>query len=166
MIASIVVAAAYACLAVISVLLVLIDLRTHRLPNRVVLPGYLAGSILFAVAALLSADVGRLVRAAAAMAVLFVCYFVVRLVSPASLGGGDVKLAGLLGLYLGWVGWDAVLIATIATFLIGGFHALLLLSLRRADRRTRIPFGPALIGGAWAALLVTGLPEAIGAIWR
>ncbi len=163
MIASIVVAAAYAYLAVISVHLVIIDARTHRLPNRVVLPGYGVGGILFTIASLFSADLGRLVQAAAGMAILFVCYFAVRLVSPTSLGGGDVKLAGVLGLFLGWVGWDALLIGTIATFLIGGVHALVLLSLRRADGRTRIPFGPSMIGGAWLALLVAAVPEMVGA---
>lgn len=166
MIAWVVVVVAFGALAVISASLVITDVRTHRLPNRVVLPGYLVGTLLFVIASVLAGDPGRMVRAAAGMSILFACYFVARLVSPASLGGGDVKLAGLLGLYLGWAGWNALLIGTIATFLIGGVHALVLLSLRRADRRTRIAFGPAMIGGAWLALLMTMLPEAIDTFWR
>ena len=94
------------------------------------------------------------------MVILFACYFAIRLASPGALGGGDVKLAGLLGLYLGWMGWEAILIATLVTFLIGGIHALVLMSLRRAGRGTRIPFGPAMLGGAWVALVAAVVPAA------
>jgi leader peptidase (prepilin peptidase) / N-methyltransferase len=149
---------AFAYLAVVSVMLTVIDIGTHRLPNRIVLPSYGVGVALLIVAALLASDAGRLTRALAGLAILYVAYFAMRFASPTSIGGGDVKLAGLLGLYLGWMAWDGLLIATVAAFVIGGAQAMILLARRRAHRRTRIAFGPAMIAGAWLAIAALALP--------
>ncbi|HWM17623.1 MAG TPA: A24 family peptidase [Microbacterium sp.] len=154
-------AAAFLYLAVISVILVVIDVSTHRLPNRVVLPSYVVAVVLFAASSAFSADPGRLFRAIAGMVILFGCYFVMRLASPVSIGGGDMKLAGLLGIYFGWVGWSALLVGTAAALLIGGAQAIVLIVLRRADRRTRIAFGPAMLGGAWLAIAAIMLPALV-----
>ncbi|MCR2763399.1 A24 family peptidase [Microbacterium sp. zg.B48] len=151
--------AAFAYLGVLSIVLVIIDLRAHRLPNRVVLPGYAVALLLFAAASTLDGHPARLLRAVAGMAILFACFFAMRLASPASLGGGDVKLAGLLGLYFGWIGWGGLVIGTAAAFLIGGAQAIALILLRRADRRSRIAFGPAMLGGAWVAIAMAALPN-------
>lgn len=157
---------AFAYLAVISVVLSVIDIRAHRLPNRVVLPGYAVGIALLGIASLLAGDAAPLLRALGGMGMLFVGYLALRLASPSSLGGGDVKLAGLLGLYLGWLGWSGLLVATAAAFLIGGAQAIAVLMRRRGDRRTRIPFGPAMIGGAWLAIAVTVLPVLVQPVTR
>ncbi|SDH33058.1 prepilin peptidase [Microbacterium pygmaeum] len=149
---------AFLYLAVISVVLWVIDAGTHRLPNRIVLPGYAVGVGLLGIATALGGDPQRLGRALLGMGALFAGYFILRMASPTSIGGGDVKLAGLLGLYLGWLGWSGLVIATAAAFLIGGVHALVLLARRRATRSTRIPFGPAMIGGAWLAIVLSVLP--------
>lgn len=160
---SIVTAIAFGYLAVISVVLAAIDISTHRLPDRIVLPSWLTGFVLFVIASVLSADPGRMTRAALGMAALFAAYFLMRVVSPGSIGGGDVKLAGLLGLYLGWIGWSALLIGSAAAFVVGGGYALVLLARRRADRHSRIPFGPAMIVGAWLGILAIGVPRAVSA---
>lgn len=151
-------ALAFAYLAVASVILTVIDIGTHRLPNRIILPSYGVGAVLLIIAAFLASDPERLARSLAGMAILFGVYFAMRFVSPTSIGGGDVKLAGLLGLYLGWMGWDGLLLATAAAFLIGGGQAIVLLLRRRADRKTRIAFGPAMIAGAWLAIAALALP--------
>jgi leader peptidase (prepilin peptidase)/N-methyltransferase len=70
------------------------------------------------------------------------------------MGFGDVKLAGLLGLYLGWLGWSPVWIGTLAGFLLGGLAGVALLVARRAHRRTAIPFGPSMLAGALLAVLL------------
>ncbi|MDQ3465383.1 MAG: prepilin peptidase, partial [Actinomycetota bacterium] len=75
------------------------------------------------------------------------------LISPEGFGFGDVKLGGLLGLYLGWLGWDFVILGVVAGFLIGTVIALVLMALRRASLRTPVPFGPALLAGALAAVV-------------
>nr|WP_315267215.1 A24 family peptidase [Microbacterium lemovicicum] len=143
----------YAWLAAASVVLTAVDVRTHRLPDRVVLPGYAVGIVLFAIAAALTNDPGPLLRAVVAGAALFTGFLLLRVVSPAGLGGGDVKLAGVLGLFLGRIGWDAVLTGLVVAFLIGGVSALVLLALRRARRSTALPFGPFLLAGAWCGIL-------------
>ena len=143
---------AFAYFAAISILLSVVDMREHRLPNKVVLPSYAVALTLLITAAVLAADAERLLRATAGMVIMFAFYLGVRLASPASIGGGDVKLAGLLGVYLGWLGWGELVLGAAAAFLLGGAHALVLLLAGRADLRTRIPFGPAMIAGAWVAI--------------
>jgi leader peptidase (prepilin peptidase)/N-methyltransferase len=64
-----------------------------------------------------------------------------------------VKLAGVLGLLLGWLGWGPVIVSVLAAFVIGGVIALILLLARRASRSSHIAFGPSMILGAWVALM-------------
>ncbi|HET8984462.1 MAG TPA: prepilin peptidase [Trueperaceae bacterium] len=151
--------AAFLYFAAISIVLTLIDLDTHRLPNSIVLPAYPVAGVLFAAIGLLTGEWNSLLRAAVGMAVLYVFYFALRLVRPGGMGGGDVKLAGIIGIYLGWVGWGALAVGAFSAFLFGGVFGLALIALRRAGRKSAIPFGPWMILGAWAGIL-TG--EAIG----
>lgn len=157
--AALVVTVAYLGFAAISIALALIDAATHRLPDVVVLPSILVGILLLGVACLCGADGRAFVRAVVAGAALFCLFLVLRIVSPAGMGGGDVKLAGVVGLALGWLGWEVLLIGVLSAFLLGGAVAGVLLLARRADRRTRIPFGPFMLLGAWAGIL---LGEAFG----
>jgi leader peptidase (prepilin peptidase) / N-methyltransferase len=73
--------------------------------------------------------------------------------SRGDLGGGDVRLALLLGLYAGWLSLVHLAIAVVAAFAAAGLFALLLVVLRRAGRRTHIAFGPFLIAGTLFAVL-------------
>jgi leader peptidase (prepilin peptidase)/N-methyltransferase len=93
-------------------------------------------------------------RGLLAMALLAGGYFALAKAYPGGLGLGDVKLAGLLGLYLGWLGWRPVLVGTFAGFLLGGLLGVALLAARRAHRRTAIPFGPFMLAGALLALFL------------
>jgi leader peptidase (prepilin peptidase)/N-methyltransferase len=70
------------------------------------------------------------------------------------MGLGDVKLAGVLGIALGWVGWGAVVVGGFAAFLLGGVFGIALMVTRRAGRRTGIPFGPWMILGAGVGAVV------------
>lgn len=74
---------------------------------------------------------------------------------------GDVKLAGVIGLVLGWVGWSALAVGALAAFLLGGLAAAILIVARRASRTSGIPFGPWMLGGAWVGILL-GEPIARG----
>jgi leader peptidase (prepilin peptidase)/N-methyltransferase len=80
---------------------------------------------------------------------------VLALISPRSLGMGDVKLAGLLGLFLGWLGWDAVVLGAAAGFIVQAVVALLLLAGRRIGLRGELPFGPSMLVGAALAIFLT-----------
>jgi len=153
---TVVVAAAYLWFAAASIVLTVIDLDTFRLPNAIVLPSIGVGVILLTVASLLGSEWGQLLRALAAAAILFLFYLVLRLVRPDAMGGGDVKLAALVGLHLGWIGWDAVAVGFFAAFLTGGVYGVALMLLRRAGRRTAIPFGPWMLLGAWAGIIFGG----------
>ena len=86
------------------------------------------------------------------MAALYAFYFVLRLARPGGMGGGDVKLAGVVGLYLGWVGWGALAVGAFAAFVFGGVFGIALMVAKRAGRKTAIPFGPWIILGAWTGV--------------
>src|SRR5665811_82043 len=96
--------------------------------------------VLLLVPTVVTGQWGWLLRAVLAGGALFVVYLVLALVSPGGggLGFGDVKLAGLLGLLLGWLGWGAVVVSVLAAFVIGGVIAMILLIARRASRSSHI----------------------------
>jgi leader peptidase (prepilin peptidase)/N-methyltransferase len=150
---------AYLYFAALSIVLTLIDLDTHRLPNGIVLPSYLVAGTLLTLAAWLGGDWAAWARSGIGMAALYTLYFVLRLVRPGGMGGGDVKMAGVIGLYLGWVGWGALAVGAFAAFLFGGVFGIALILARRAGRKTAIPFGPWMILGAWTGLFAG---EAVG----
>lgn len=150
--ANVFVAVAVLYFAVISVALSLIDLKTHRLPNAIVLPSYLVSFLLLTLACVLGGDWTALLRAAIAMVVLFAFYALLRAIRPDGMGGGDVKLAGLIGIQLGWFGAGSVIVGTLAAFVLGGLFGIVLLLSRRAGRRTAIPFGPWMLAGAWVGI--------------
>jgi len=140
-------------LAAITIALALIDLDTHTLPNRIVLPAYPIGVLLLVVATIASGDWGDLLRASIGSAALFAFYLVLVLVYPGGMGLGDVKLAGVLGLFLGYLGWPALIIGAFAAFVLGGLYAIVLLVTRRVARTGGIPFGPWMLAGAWVGIL-------------
>jgi leader peptidase (prepilin peptidase) / N-methyltransferase len=144
---------AYAYLAVISIALALIDIDVHRLPNALVLPGYAVGVVLLGAAALLTGDLVALGRLAAGAGILFALYLVLAIVAPRGMGLGDVKLAGVLGLFLGYLGWGQLAVGAAAAFLLGGVFSVVLIALRRAGRKSGIPFGPWMLAGAWVGIV-------------
>jgi leader peptidase (prepilin peptidase) / N-methyltransferase len=143
---------AFLFLAAVGVLLAVIDLQHRLLPNRVVLPSIGIGAVLLLVAALGEQDWDALRRAVLGAVVLFAVFLVLAFVSPSGLGMGDVKLAALLGLYLGWIGWGAVVVGGAAGFVIQALLALVLLAGRRIGLRGELPFGPAMLLGAAVAI--------------
>lgn len=143
---------AFLAVAAGGMLLALIDLRHRLLPDRVVLPSLCIGLLLLAVAALGEGSWAPLVRALLGAVVLFAAFLVLALISPSGLGMGDVKLAALLGLYLGWLGWDAVAFGAAAGFVVQALLALVLLASRRIGLKGELPFGPALLLGAAVAV--------------
>lgn len=140
--------AACAYLLVLAVRLAVIDVRSHLLPNRLVLPAYGVAGVLLLSAAWASADAGGAVRIVAGATLLWVFYFLIRLAHPPGMGFGDVKLAGVLGLYLGYTGWTSLLYATLLGFLLGGVWGVLIVVSRRGNLKTAIPFGPFMLAGA------------------
>ena len=130
---------AYLYLAAIAVALAMIDLTDLRLPNQIVLPSYLVAGALLVPAAVAAGTLAPVVRAVTAMAALWLFYYGIRAANPRGMGFGDVKLAGLLGIYLGWLGWSSVVVGAFAGFLLGGLAGAALMMLRRAGPQERDP---------------------------
>lgn len=143
---------AFLYFAAISVALSVIDLDTQRLPNVIVLPSLIVGSVLLGASSLVSGDLGSLASAGTGMAGLFILYLIIALVSPRGMGFGDVKLAGVLGLYVGFLGVGPLLIGAFAAFVLGGLFGIGVMLARRG-RRHGIPFGPWMFAGAWVGIL-------------
>jgi len=139
---------------IVGVRLSVIDWRTHRLPNRIVLPSYPAALVILGAAAASAGDWHRIVGMLAGGAVLWVGFVVLHLLYRQGLGFGDVKLAGLLGLYLGFAGWTQLWWGPFLALVLGGGWSLLLVATRKATLRTSIAFGPFLIAGAALTLAV------------
>jgi leader peptidase (prepilin peptidase)/N-methyltransferase len=146
---------AYLYLAAVGVALAFIDIAIRRLPDPLTLPSYAIGAALLGAAAPFTDDGGsRFLYALAGMGALLLFYAVQWYFLPGQIGLGDVKLAGVLGLYLGWLGLDGLLLGVFAIHVLGGLYALGLLAARRADRKATIPFGPFMLAGTLVAILV------------
>ncbi|HEX9066289.1 MAG TPA: prepilin peptidase [Streptosporangiaceae bacterium] len=148
--------AAFGYLAVAGVALAQVDTAAQRLPDRLTLPAYPAVVLLLALAAAAGHAWPAFGRALLAGLVLAAAYLVLGLASRGQLGGGDIKLAGLLGLALGWLSWGAVLAGAALGFVLAAAAGLVLLATRRASRRTMVSFGPYMLTGA-LIVAVSGL---------
>ena len=139
---------AFLVLAVAGTLLAVVDVEHRLLPTRFLRPAFAAGAALLAVAAAAEGEWAALFRALLGSAVLYAGYLALAVVSPSGLGMGDVRFAAVLGLYLGWFGWDAVLVGAVAGVVVQAALALVLLAARRVGLRSSVPFGPAMLVGA------------------
>lgn len=146
---------AFLYFAAISIALALIDLDTQRLPNVIVLPAYLVAAVLFTAAAALTGAWIPLATAAIGALATGSLYLVLALARPGGMGMGDVKLAGVAGFFLGWLGVPELVLGTVAAFILGGVYGVGMLLAGRG-RRSAIAFGPWLLAGAWVAILAAG----------
>jgi leader peptidase (prepilin peptidase)/N-methyltransferase len=134
--------------------LAVIDGYQRLLPIRVLYP-VLATTIAILLADTIDHRVWRqLLIAVACGAVWFAAYFLINLAAPHALGFGDVRLVGLLGLSVGWLGVSVVFIAFFASNILGILGALAMIAAGRAERSTQIPYGVYLALGAGVAVLV------------
>jgi leader peptidase (prepilin peptidase)/N-methyltransferase len=145
---------AYLYLAAITVALAMIDIDVRRLPDAIVLPSYGVALVLLLLPAILDSRWDDLLRAVLGGLALFAGYFLLVLIKPGAMGFGDVKLAGVLGIYLGWLGWGVLLVGAFAGFLLGGVYGIVLMLAGRAGRKSKIPYGPFMLAGAMLAVLV------------
>jgi leader peptidase (prepilin peptidase)/N-methyltransferase len=147
---------AFLALGATGVVLGTVDVRRHRLPDVVTGPALVVGALLLAGAAALGGADGTWSaygRAWAGAFTLGAVYAALHLLRPADLGFGDVKLAVLLGLHLGWLGWGVLVAGGFLGFVVGGLVGVGLLLTRRATLRSAVPFGPSMLVGALLAVL-------------
>ncbi len=132
----------------------LIDLEHKILPNKIVYPSVVIAVPLLAITAALGPGLDDWVRALLGGVAGAGGFLVVALISPAGMGMGDVKLAGLIGLFLGYLGWGRLVLAFFAAFAVGAVVGIGLMLAGRAGRKTAIPFGPFMALGAVISCLV------------
>lgn len=131
----------------VGVALAAIDWRTCLLPTRILAPTYLALVPLVVIAALAAGEPRLLVGAAIGWALMGGLYLVLWIVYPAGMGFGDVRLSGIIGIVLGYLGLGELALGAWSGFLLGGLGGLVLVALRLIDRKNN-PFGPWMLIGA------------------
>jgi leader peptidase (prepilin peptidase)/N-methyltransferase len=148
---------AFCYLAAVGVALAIIDIQHQRLPDALTLTSYPVALVLLGLAALGTAHGARhFADALIGMAAMGLFYLLQALIYPAGLGWGDVKLSGLIGLYLGWLGAAAVVEGLLAGYLLAALAGIALLATRRATRKSQLPFGPFMLAGALIAIVMSG----------
>lgn len=159
-------ALAWVLVASFGVALAIIDWRTYRLPNGLVLASLFAALALLAVDSIAVSSWAAYGRAALAGLGLAVFFFLLRILSRGGMGMGDVKLAGVLGFVLGYEGWAFVYVGAFLGFLLGAIYGVGLMLLSGAGRKTKVPYGPFMLAGAWLSLWATPWVESLLFPWR
>ncbi len=144
---------AFLVLVAVTVALSAIDFELRRLPNRILAFAFVAGVVLLVPAVLLAGRPDLLVSAAVGAVGSLAFYLLLALISPRGMGMGDVKLAGVLGLYLGALGWAQLAVGVIAAFAVGAIAGAIVLIARRSLADRRVPFGPWMFAGAWIGIV-------------
>ena len=129
-----------------------IDLTHLVLPRGIVYITLAIVAVLLLLAALATHQWLRLLVAGAVALVWFVIFYLMNLVNPRILGFGDVRLAPLLGLTLGWLGVPYALLGFFVANLLGAVIGLVLIATKRRRRDQPIPYGAFLALGAATAL--------------
>jgi leader peptidase (prepilin peptidase)/N-methyltransferase len=145
---------AYLVLAAALVALSAIDFETFLLPNRIVYPLTLVMLALLALGTAADGEFGDYGRGLLGGVVAFLVFFVLHLVSPRSMGFGDVKLSFTLGLSLGVLGWGELFLGLFLGFFYGAVIGILLIVTKLRSRGQAVPFGPFLAAGAMTAVLL------------
>ncbi|WP_282794163.1 A24 family peptidase [Streptomyces sp. CC224B] len=146
--------AVWLLLAPPALVLACVDRAVMRLPDVLTLPLAAAALALLGAAAALPGHGGSWTTAALGSLTLSGGYFVLFLINPNGMAFGDVKLALALGAALGWYGWGTLLLGTFAGFVCAALYGGWLVVARGAGRRTAIAFGPFLLAGALAGVLL------------
>jgi leader peptidase (prepilin peptidase) / N-methyltransferase len=152
---------AYLLFAWLTVCLVWIDIDVHRLPVGLTRPALPAFAVLLLPPTVATGEWDRLLTAGLCAVGLTLLYVLFAFLPGGGFGGGDVQLAPVIGLLLGWFSVGHVVVGTMAAFVLGGFGALFLLLTGRAGRKSAMAFGPymcagAVIAVAWTGVLVDG----------
>jgi leader peptidase (prepilin peptidase) / N-methyltransferase len=147
---------AFCFLGALGVALAAIDISVQRLPDQLTLPAYPILITLLGVSAIGDHNGTALMRALLGGVVLTCAFLLLALLRPGQLGGGDVKLAGLAGLALAWLGWPTLLLGTFLGFFLFALVSVAMLAARRITLHGAMCFGPFLIGGTLMAILANG----------
>lgn len=154
---------AFLLFAWVLVVVSVIDAGVHKIPNRLLYPLTPVLAVALAVGGVLDGSPWAGVRAIVAGLLAFAALLVVVAARPQSMGMGDVKLGGFVGLGLGFLGWVPFALGFIGSFLLGGGVALVMLVTRQRGLTDVLPFGPFLAIGAFVTVIGVGSLSATGA---
>jgi leader peptidase (prepilin peptidase)/N-methyltransferase len=146
------------------VALSIIDLKTKRLPRQITYTTAAIGAPLLVIAALVADEPERIANAVLGAAIAFALMLLIYVASRGGMGDGDVRLAPLLGMYLGWLNPGIVPVGLFFGFLLGAVVGIGLMASGAAGRRTKIPFGPFLAAGALLAVFFG--QQFVDAVWK
>jgi leader peptidase (prepilin peptidase)/N-methyltransferase len=144
---------AFLYLAAVSIALAVIDVEHHRLPFWIVVPSWWVGAVLLTGAALLLHHPEAALRMLLGGLALWGFYRLLHAIQPNGMGYGDVRLGGLIGLYLAWIDWGALVAGAVLGVLVAGIGAGAVLVARRRGLKAEIPYGPYMLAGAWLGIL-------------
>jgi leader peptidase (prepilin peptidase)/N-methyltransferase len=139
----------FASLLAISV----IDLDHFIIPNHVIYPTLAVTAPLLVLAAAAGGTWGDLRNAAIGGVAGFGALFVIHVISPRGMGFGDVRLAGVIGMMLGWLGLRYIVLGLFLGFLLAAVIGIVLIAARLKTRKDAVPFGPFMAMGAVLAVL-------------
>ena len=131
----------------------LIDISTHRLTRSVTMRAAFIGGPQLSIAAIVNNHPGKIGVMALSFTATLLTFMTLSLASRRGIGAGDVRLAAVLAMFLGYLGAKYVFQGLALGFMLGGVVALFLLIGRKATRNTRIAFGPYICIGAMAVVL-------------
>jgi leader peptidase (prepilin peptidase)/N-methyltransferase len=129
-----------------------IDFERMLLPKLIVWPSVALVGTLLVLASALDHRWHDLLVAGICAAAWFLLFFALNFASPRYLGFGDVRLAPLLGLSLGWLGWEYVLLGFFVANLAGALVGVTLIAMKRMKRDQQIPYGVFLAFGTAFAI--------------
>lgn len=130
-----------------------IDLELFIVPNRIVYPTLFASAPMLLTAATVDGDWKSAREAAIGGVLAFGLFLVIHLISPRGMGFGDVRLSGVIGMFLGWLSVPHVLLGLFLAFLLASVIGVGLIAVKLRSRKDHIPFGPFLALGAVLAVL-------------
>ncbi|HEX8627006.1 MAG TPA: A24 family peptidase [Catenuloplanes sp.] len=142
--------------AIAGTLLAAVDLRVHRLPTPVLTYALIVVGVLIGAASVAAGDLAILRNAVAAGAVVGASYLALALLLPGRLGMGDIRLAALASVLLGTQGWDTVILGAILPYVSAAPIVAVQILRGGVQRHSQLPFGPYLIIGALASVLLSG----------
>ncbi|MDQ3575168.1 MAG: prepilin peptidase [Actinomycetota bacterium] len=133
-----------------------VDLERFIVPNRILYPALFVAAPLLVAAAVIDGDWSSLLDAALGGALAWVLLFAIHMASPQGMGFGDVRLAGLIGMLLGWLSIGHVLVGLFLGFLTAAVMGVGLVVVHVRSRKDKVPFGPFLALGAVLSVLFGG----------
>ena len=145
---------AYCILMAVLVAQTWIDLKTQRLPREITYTGIILGAVALSIAAIVIAEPERIWMMVLGAAIALVAMWLIYTLSRGGMGDGDVRLAPLLGMYLGWLNPGIVLPGLFFGFIAGAVVGVAMMAIDRAGRRTAVPFGPFLAVGTIVGIFV------------